>query len=307
MGPSLKGAVCLVTGASRGIGRGIALQLGEAGAVVYVTGRNAADLEKCSKEISSRGGQGLPIVMDHGNDQQVEELFQRIKQEQDGKLDVLVNNAYAGVNAIFDNMGKPFWETPTPEVWDCINGVGLRGHYMCSVYASRLMVPRKSGLIVNVSSGGGLIYLFNVPYGVGKAACDKMASDCAQELKRANVTMVSLWPGPVKTELIQENVLSKENSKSKASFENAETVEFAGQAVAHLAADDAKMKKTGKILLTADLAREYGFTDEDGQIHGDMREVKFQLSSAGWTNLAAFVPTFVRIPHWLMYFGGYKF
>lgn len=137
MSANLKGAVCLVTGASRGIGRGIALQLGEAGGIVYVTGRNKVDLEKCCSEIKSRGGQGKAVVMDHGKDADVEKLFEQIKKEQNGKLDILVNNAYAGVNTIFSNMGKPFWETPTPEVWDTINGVGLRGHYICTVYAAR--------------------------------------------------------------------------------------------------------------------------------------------------------------------------
>lgn len=137
MSPSLKGAVCLVTGASRGIGRGIALQLGEAGALVYITGRSQSDLEKCCSEIQARGGQAQAIVMDHGNDTEVEKLFERIHKEQNGKLDVLVNNAYAGVSTILTNMGKPFWETPTPDVWDSINGVGLRGHYICTVHASK--------------------------------------------------------------------------------------------------------------------------------------------------------------------------
>ena len=184
-----------MTGACRGIGRGIALQLGQAGATVYITGRTEANLADCAREIKERGGKPIPVAMDHGVDSDVEKLFERINTEQSGKLDLLVNNAYAGVSTIFNNKGKKFWETEPVNTWDMINGVGLRGHYICTTLASRLMVPRKSGLIVNVSSSGGLKYLFNVAYGVGKVGCDRMAADCAFELKKSNVAMISLWPG----------------------------------------------------------------------------------------------------------------
>ncbi len=208
MSPSLAGRVALVTGASRGVGRGIALQLGEAGATVYITGRKAADLEKTCQEVKARGAErAIAVVMDHAKDADVSELFDRIKREQNGKLDILVNNAYAGVNAILTSSGKKFYDCP-PEIWDDINNVGLRNHYICTVHASRIMVPRKSGLIVNISSPGGLKYLFNVAYGIGKAACDRMAADCGHELRKSNVTMVSLWPGAVETEAIKENMAS---------------------------------------------------------------------------------------------------
>ena len=137
MSPSLTGRVALVTGASRGIGRGIALQLGEAGATVYITGRKASDLQKTCDEVKARGAHdAIAVVMDHAKDDEVEGLFERIKREQNGKLDICVNNAYAGVSAIMENSGKKFYETPTG-VWDQINGVGLRNHYLCTVYASR--------------------------------------------------------------------------------------------------------------------------------------------------------------------------
>jgi len=199
----LTGRVCLVTGAGRGIGKGIALQLGEAGAIVYITGRTKANLDECAQEIKARGGTPIPVQMDHGKDQDVDELFKRIASEQAGKLDILVNNAYAGVNMIFKSTGKKFWETDPIETWDCINGVGLRGHYHCTTLASRIMVENNQGLIVNISSPGGLRYLFNVAYGIGKAGCDRMAADCAFELKKNNVAMISLWPGAVKTEYVQ--------------------------------------------------------------------------------------------------------
>ncbi len=136
--PNLSGRVCLVTGASKGIGRGIALQLGKAGGTVYVTGRTKSDLDSCCAEINEAGGKGIPVVVDHGKDSDVEGLFEQIGKEQQGKLDVLVNNAYAAVNFIASNQGKPFWELPAPESWDIVNNVGLRNHYLCTVYASRL-------------------------------------------------------------------------------------------------------------------------------------------------------------------------
>ena len=171
------------------------MQLGEAGATVYLTGRTEEDLATVSNEVHRRGGHPVPVVMDHGVDRDVEALFDRIKTEQNGKLDVCINNVYSGVGTIFRNQGKGFWETDPYADWDSINGVGLRGHYICTTLASRLMVPRKSGLIINVSSSGGLKYLFNVAYGVGKVGCDRMAADCAFELKKSNVAMISLWPG----------------------------------------------------------------------------------------------------------------
>lgn len=122
------------------------------------------------------------MFKDHSNDASVKELFERIRSEQ-GRLDVLVNNAYAGVDMISRNTGKKFYVADPIEQWDCINSVGLRNHFLCTVYASRIMVPQKDGLIVNISSVGGLTYLFNVAYGIGKAACDRMAADCARYVK----------------------------------------------------------------------------------------------------------------------------
>ena len=137
MSPNLAGRVCVVTGATKGIGKGIAVQLGAAGAKVYITGRTKEMLEDCAKEIKERGGTPIPVQVDHSNDKEVKELFEKIEKDENGKLDVLVNNAYAAVNAIFENMGKPFWTIDPAPLWDIINGVGLRGHYMCTVKATR--------------------------------------------------------------------------------------------------------------------------------------------------------------------------
>jgi len=312
--PSLQGKICVVTGAARGIGRGIALQLGEAGATVYITGRTEKNLADCVQEINNRGGKGISVVMDHGNDSDVEALFERVKQEHKGRLDILVNNAYAGVSLIDKSSGKKFYETDPVEQWDVINGVGLRNHYICATLASRIMVKQQHGLIINVSSFGGLRYLFNVAYGVGKAAVDRMAADCAVELKKQNVAFISLWPGPVKTEYIQENILNKNkndgspNSLQSASmFAKGETIECAGRAITYLANDPNLMKKTGRILQTCDLAREYGFTDIDGKVPLDTRSLGTALARAGYTGLAGYVPDCIRFPCWMIHFMSYKF
>merc|ERR1719384_99797 len=236
---ALSGRICVVTGASKGIGKGIAVQLGSAGATVYITGRSKDKLQECAEEIKNRGGKAVAVSVDHSNDEEVAKLFERIKDENDGRLDVLVNNAYAGVDMISRNNGKKFYVEEPDKQWDCINGVGLRNHFLCTVYASRIMTKQSDGLIVNISSPGGLKYLFNVCYGVGKTAVDRMAADCAVELKDHNVTMISLWPGPVKTEYVQENVTDKEGAS--AVFGNAESVEFAGKAITRLAMDPKRL------------------------------------------------------------------
>jgi len=314
---ALAGRICLVTGASKGIGRGIALQLGSHGATVYVTGRSKDKLESCVEEINKRGGKGISVIVDHSNDEQVEALFNQIKEENNGRLDVLVNNAYAGVETIFTSMQKKlkFYDMNPSEQWDKINGVGLRNHFLCTVFASRIMTERRDGLIVNVSSSGGIKYLFNVAYGVGKAACDRMAADCAVELKENFVTMVSLWPGPVKTEYIQDNVINADTSgvadpsaqRTGDMFEKlGESIEFAGMAVSKLAMDPNKLSKSGKILMTSDLAREYDFQDLDGSTH-DIRSISVLLKAMGWNWTSWLIPSFVRIPHFVMHFGSNKF
>ena len=136
-----------------------------------------------------------------------------------------------------------------------------------------------------------------------------MAADCAVELKGDDVAMVSLWPGPVATEHVQENILqgAAASAERKKGWEDAETVEMAGRAIAHLAADRDVLKKTGRVLMTFDLAHEYGFTDVDGELHGDIRSVKKRLRSTGYTMTAMLVPEFVRVPHFLFHYASYKF
>lgn len=309
---SLSGWVCVVTGASRGIGRGIALQLSEAGATVYITGRQEKTLKQTAAEVKERGGDCVPVICDSTNDKDIEGLFEQIKREQNGRLDVLVNNAYAGVQAIFENMGKKFWETD-PTIWDSINNTGLRGHYFFSVHASRLMVSQGRGLIVTVSSMGGLRYLFNVPYGVGKAACDRLAADMAVELKSRGVASVSLWPGAVKTELVSQFILERDmpqgvDPKFKEVFADGETTELSGRCIVGLAKDKNLMSLSGKVIMTCDLARRYGIKDVDGRAVVDYTSLKFLLTQVPYLSwLSAVVPSFLRLPRFVLTLANSRF
>ena len=329
---SLAGKICIVTGATRGLGKGIALQLGEKGAKVYITGRTldppkgskvGGSLSETAEGIKARGGDCIPVQCDHSKDEEIERLFEQVKRENDGQLDILVNNAYSAVNAIFNNIDVKFWDQPT-SMWDTVNNVGLRNHYICSVYAARMMVPRKRGLIVNLSSPGGLRFLFNTAYGIGKEACDRMAADCGHELYSSNVAFVSLWPGPVGTEELMaslgDNTIKpipkqamppgmKDSSRARirGMFEGGETPEFAGQCIAALATDPNLMKKSGKIVLTCDIGTEHGLRDKDGHIPMDICSIKGSLKQTGHTWLAAVTPSFLRIPKWLLSLGGNKF
>ena len=168
-------------------------------------------------------------------------------------------------------------------MWDTVNGVGLRNHYICSVHAARMMVSRKQGLIVNVSSVGGLRFVFNIAYGIGKEACDRMAVDCGIELRSSNVAFVSLWPGAVGTdellsklqdtavELVKRSIpgLKLDSQRMKDLIKMRETPEFTGQCIARLVTDPTVMMKSGKIVMTCDLGREYAYRTKKG-IHRRM-------------------------------------
>jgi len=250
----LASKVALVTGASRGVGRGIAKVLGKAGALVYVTARTSSDhpadvplpgtIDATASEIRAEGGRCVAIRCDHGDDQQVRQAVNRILA-QSGRIDVLVNNAWAGYQEIQrtgeDNFETCFWELP-PNHWDNMFHVGVRSHYIASALVAPSMVKQRSGLIVNISYYAGASYHFNVAYGVAKAAVDRMSTDMAVELKRFDVASVSLWPGTVKTEM---NLL-----QSSQDLSCAETPEFVGLCVAALAADPDIMSKTGTVLET---------------------------------------------------------
>lgn len=263
----LKGRVAVVTGASRGVGKGIALGLGEAGATVYVTGRSLkssddprGSLSQTVTEIVALGGVGVAVRCDHADDAEVEAAFDRVRGEQ-GRLDVLVNNvmstpqrAELPVGALSQWDLHPFWEMPI-SVWDAFHTVGLRSHYVASVFAAPLLIETGGGLIVCISAPGSVRYVQNVAYGVGKAGVGKLASDMAEELRPYRVASVSLWPGFTRT----EDVLAQPDVYPDLSGTVSQM--FSGRAVAMLAADPAVMSKSGQTLSAKELAAEYGFTD----------------------------------------------
>ncbi len=250
---NLKGKIALVTGASRGVGKGIALGLIEAEATVYITGRTVADMAYID-------GHGSAIECDHRADDQVEAVFRRINEEQ-GRLDVLVNNVWGGYENMIENgeftFTHPLWQQPLWR-WDAMFQAGVRAHYVASHFAARMMTRQRSGLIVNISFWAAQKYLSNTAYGVSKAATDKMTADLAHELREYEVGVLSLYPGLVRTESVMM-------AAAFLDLSNSESPEFIGRAVAHLAADPNVLEKTGEVVVAAALAEEYGFTDIDGK------------------------------------------
>jgi dehydrogenase/reductase SDR family protein 1 len=267
---TLNGKVALVTGASRGIGKGIAQVLGEAGATVYVTGRTATPAEATvplpgtihdtAHLVTQSGGLGIAVRCDHRDDRQVQALFQHIMDEQ-GRLDILVNNAWEGYQA--KQRGKnsgfktPFWKLP-PSFWDTMFQVGVRSHYVASAYSAAIMVQQKTGLIVHITATAGSGYSDNVAYGVSKAAVNRMAADMAHELRNEGVAVIALCPQIVATEMLMAKRKSQRLEKWM------ETPQFVGRAVLALASDPQIMEKSGQTCFTRELAAEYRFTDVEG-------------------------------------------
>ncbi|MEZ0362650.1 SDR family NAD(P)-dependent oxidoreductase [Mycobacterium sp. pUA109] len=254
--------VALVTGASRSVGKGIAVALGADGWTVYVTARGdvgvGGPLDATAAAVTERGGTGIAVRCDHRDDDQTAALFARIAADQ-GRLDLLVNNVWAAPKG-FAGFTDPFWKRPLTD-WDSLIGVGLRAHYVAAVHAAQLMVPRGSGLIVNISSFGTRGHLHSVLYGMSKAGLDKMAADMAVELAGTGVSALSLWPGLVKNEAMEALGLTEFQGFSLA---NAETPEFIGRVIVALANDPEVGARSGHTLITAETALDYGVTDVAG-------------------------------------------
>ena len=269
------GKVALVTGASRGVGKGVALALGEAGAIVYITGRTVSGeqpttplegtLDATAAEVRAQGGECVAIQCDHRDDDAVRSVLSRIQSER-GRLDVLVNNAWGGYEPLhagrFEEFQAPFWEQPF-EFWDGMFAAGVRTHYVSSSFGAPLMLEH-GGLIVNMSSFAGVSSKENVALGTAKAATDRLSLLMSEQLRAHGVAVVSLYPGLVRTEGILK-------WKDYIDLSNSESPLFVGRAVAALAADPRLMDRAGETLVAAELAAEYGFTDEDGSVPDSLR------------------------------------
>jgi len=268
---SLQNRVAIVTGASRGAGRGIARALGEAGAIVYVTGRSTrgrsttenlpGTVEGTAEEVTERGGNGIAVRCDHTVDTDVASLFARVQREH-GRLDLLVNSAWGGYEQHdYKTFGAPFHEQPLRH-WDGMFTSGVRAAMVASQFATAMMLPQKSGLIVSVTAWDRDKFMVNVFYDVAKSAIHRLTFGLAKELKPHNVSAIALAPGFMRTERVA-GAFEAAGRKDYLNF--TESPEYAGRAVVALAADPNVITKTGSILPVGDLAEEYGFTDIDGR------------------------------------------
>lgn len=258
---TMKGKIAVVTGASRGVGKGIALALGEQGCVVYVTGRTVGNGERTidttAKEVTAAGGEGRAIRCDHGDDRDIAKLFERIGSEVK-HLDYLINNVYKIPDP--PAWGGGFWDHPI-QIWDDQVGIGMRAHYVASWHAAKLLFAAPPGAaIVNVSSPGGQSYHFSCSYGAGKAGLDRLTADMAIELKPKNVAAVVLYPGSVSTEFIQDAAKLRGMDLSKS-----QTPLSVGRATVALLQAKDLMARSGTIQWVEDLAEQFNVRDEHGK------------------------------------------
>ncbi len=271
----LRGKVAIVTGASRGVGRGVALGLLEAGATVHVSARTVTEgthpldrpgsLDTITADAKAFPGALHTHRVDHARDEETEALVHSVI-ESEGRLDILVNNAWPGYERMEEEVepGRnpftwidPIWMQP---MWrfDAMINVGLRAAWCATRVAAEQMARQKSGLIVNISFWAAQKFMGNPIYGIAKAAADKLAADVAHVMREFGVSAVSLYPGLVRTEEVLKNAQYFDMS-------NSESPEFIGRAVAHLAGDPAILERSGKVLVAAQLALDYGFPDIDGR------------------------------------------
>lgn len=259
--------IAVVTGASRGAGRGVAIALGAHGCTVYVTGRSEkagasampGTIYETAAAVDAAGGRGVPVRVDHADDEQTKALFERVEREQ-GSLDILVNNAAA----ICDELTEPghFWEKPLKLA--NILDVGLRSSYVASYYAAPLMVRRRRGLVAFTSGGGAAHYVFGAAYGAQKAGQDKLAADMAVDFRAFNVAAVSIWMGAVLTDRL-EAVIASDPQKYAGLRDRCETPEFTGHVIWALHADPNLMQLSGQTLIGAEAAAKYGVVDAGGR------------------------------------------
>jgi NAD(P)-dependent dehydrogenase (short-subunit alcohol dehydrogenase family) len=260
-------AVALVTGASRGAGRGIAIALGMHGCTVYVTGRSQkpgdatlpGTIYETAEAVTAAGGRGIAVRVDHADDQQIQLLLNQVEKEQ-GRLDILVNNACA----LHDQLTAPgnFWEKPI-EIVDMLD-VGLRSSYIATYYAAPMLVKQRRALVVFTSASGAVHYVYGPAYGAHKAGMDKFAADMAVDFREYNVAALSIWMGALLTDRLKQVIASdpKKYSQLEAS---AETPEFTGHVIWALFNDPQLMALSGQTLIGAEMAVKYGIKDRGRQ------------------------------------------
>ncbi|MEI5907069.1 SDR family NAD(P)-dependent oxidoreductase [Bacillus spongiae] len=262
---SLQGKIAVVTGASRGAGRGIAFELGSAGATVYVTGRSvkgattdnrSETIEETADGVTSRGGKGIAIRCDHTWEQDVRNLFEQIEREH-GRIDILVNSVFGGSESSLPRgNGRHFWERPL-EHWDAMMVAGPQAYLLTTRYAVPLMKQQGKGLIVNITFFIKEKIAGNLYYDLAMNAINRMTLGMAKELKDFNVSTVAVCPGWMKTERVIDSGFGPEDGTT-------ETTAYVGRAVVALATDPTVLELSGDAIMVAELARKYGFTDVDG-------------------------------------------
>ena len=267
--------VAVVTGASRGAGRGIAIALGSHGCTVYVTGRTEKSgdaplpgtIYETAEAVRAAGGKGIPVRVDHSDFEQIKALFERVKQEQ-GRLDILVNNAFAAHDQM--TLPGPFWEKSLDLV--TMLDAGLLGSYAAAYYAAPMMVSQGRGLVVFTSASGATHYAFGPAYGAHKAGLDKYASDMAVDFRDYNVASVSIWMGAVMTERMK--LMADADPERFAAIEPlTETPCFTGHIIWALFNDPDLMEISGQTLIGAEVAEKYGIEDEGGRQPKSYREL----------------------------------
>lgn len=272
--------IALVTGASRGAGRGIAKGFGELGYTVYVTGRTISPgdakgwdgtvlpgtVAETAAEVTAAGGKGIAVMCDHSDDAQVAALFEQIMAEQ-GRLDILVNNATYIHHQLIEK--KPFWEKEVEAVG--ILDVGLRSAYVASWHAAKIMVAQGSGIIAFGSSFGGSCYMHGPAYGAQKAGLDKFAHDMEHDLRGTGVVSVSIWMGPLVTE---RSAIARETNPEQydAFIKTAENPEFTAHVVDAIDKSAIRDELSGQTLIAAEIAATLGVTDR-GEARPSYREM----------------------------------
>jgi NAD(P)-dependent dehydrogenase (short-subunit alcohol dehydrogenase family) len=272
----LQGKIAVVAGATRGAGRAIAIMLGDAGATVYVTGRTTREsaspmarpetIEETAELVTARGGRGIAVRTDHTVESEVKSLFERIKQEQQGQLDILVNDIWGGDPLTV--WGQSFWEHSLEKGLQ-IQTQAVHSHMITSYYAAPLMVARGKGLIIEITDGDSYDYRGNLYYSLAKISAIHLAAGMAADLKPHGITALALTPGFLRSEAMLEHFgVTEDNwkdaTKQEPHFIASETPFYIGKAVVALAADPNVHSKTGAALSTWALTDEYGFVDVDG-------------------------------------------